>query len=79
MRGFVAILRKPRLCRLVQLHYFCSGPISVDPICPKPNIVMKVDSGKLRHFCDDPVCPDPIWKPVNQEDNTYARTSFAQV
>ena len=23
---------------------------------------MKVDYGKLRHFCDDPVCPDPVWK-----------------
>ena len=23
---------------------------------------MKVDYGKLRHFCDDPVCPDTVWK-----------------
>ena len=23
----------------VKIHYFCSGPISVDPICPQPNSV----------------------------------------
>ena len=22
--------------QLVKIHYFCSGPISVDPICPQP-------------------------------------------
>ena len=22
----------------VKIHYFCSGPISVDPICPQPNL-----------------------------------------
>ena len=27
-----------------------------------PHIAMKVNYGKLRHFCDDPVCPAPIWK-----------------
>ena len=21
----------------VEIHYFCSGPISVDPVCPQPN------------------------------------------
>ena len=25
-------------------------------------VAMKIDYGKLRHFCDDPVCPDPVWK-----------------
>ena len=23
----------------VNIHHFCSGPISVDPICPQPNYV----------------------------------------
>ena len=27
-----------------------------------PHFAVKVDYGKLRHFCDDPVCPDPVWK-----------------
>ena len=25
----------------VKIHYFCSGPISVDPICPQPNASAK--------------------------------------
>ena len=26
----------------VKIHYFCSGPISVDPICPQPNVHLRV-------------------------------------
>ena len=26
----------------VKLHYFCSGPISVDPICPQPSVLPTV-------------------------------------
>ena len=26
------------------------------------HLPMKVDYGKLWHFCDDPVCPYPVWK-----------------
>ena len=30
----------------VKMHYFCSGPISVDPICPQPNLLVRGISGK---------------------------------
>ena len=26
------------------------------------HFIMKLDYGKLRHFCGGPVCPDPVWK-----------------
>ena len=44
------------------LPWFVSGARMSPHLCPR--FPVKVDEGKLWHFCDDPAGPELVWKPV---------------
>ena len=52
---YFCLPKRSRACLFpqpVKIYYFCSGPISADPICPQP-----FDSTQLRTFAYPSIVP----------------------
>ena len=47
---------------ICQIHYFCSGPISVDPICPQPELPFRPRGHRFAR-------PRPVTLPQSQDSS----------
>ena len=42
----------------IKIHYFCSGPTSVDPICPQPTLAPNTPSASTPLYSVNPAGPN---------------------
>ena len=59
----------------VKIHNFCSGPISVDPICPRPNVASRQQCHSCHILPFQPILRNRYFppEPANTAPNLFQR------